>query len=507
MNPMLAHNILIVLVIVVLGKTVVFIRTLFVSYYFGATVESDAYFVANSVPSIVYLAFITSFVVLLLPEYDRQRAQGGADSANAFLSKYLVYVISVSFILSVLSALFIADFVQLLAPSLSDYGKSLAADLGLVLVLSFPFTALCLSLASISTAYKKYYAPHIIPIFSGIFTVISLVLFVDYFGVLVLAVSGVLATVFQSVIQLLIARSYYSFSFKRPIFDDNIKGLSFLAVPVIIGVAIDQVNLIANNVLATEIGTGSLSSLNYAQNLQLTILGVVTTATLTVVYPVMSRLSSQSKDDEVTLTSFYGIRIALLILAPVLFYLAMYVEAFVKIVYFRGKFDSQALSMTSEAMLYYLGGIVFLTIREFLIRHYYLEKRVIIPLVVGVVSVSTNVALSVFLVDDYGVAGLAMANSVAACITASLLMAMLSNFEITIVKFVRSFVFISSLALALLLGWVVLIVVDDMIVDSTVSFFVLAVLFFVAYFIMLLKLRVREAIGLYQFIKSKIVGV
>lgn len=422
MKNLIGLNILLVFIIIFLGKIISFLKNIFISFYFGATDISDAYFAANNISSILYLAFISSYLVLLIPEYDKFRKNKGQQEATDFLSKYLTFTTIVSIFLSLVCLLFIKPLIEFIAPHFDEKTKYIATSLGKILVLSFPFTAISLSLAATSTTYGKFYAQHIIPIFSGLLVIASLYFFVEQFGIYVLVLAGLSATLLQTMIQIYLSKSYFKYKFNFPIIDENIKNMTILVLPIFLGTLVEQLNLLANSIISSGLAKGSLSALNYAQTIQLTIIGTLTTAVLTVLYPKMSKLTSENRTADVIKTTWLGIKYLLLALTPIIIYFSINTTALIKAVYFRGSFNETALLQTSNILFYYLISIIFVSLREFIIRVYYLAGRTTFPMVIGAIAVFTNILLSYLFVAKLGAPGLSLANLVATFASVILLM-------------------------------------------------------------------------------------
>ena len=63
-----------------------------------------------------------------------------------------------------------------------------------------------------------------------------------------------------------------------------------LSLPVLIAVAINDINAIIDRTLASSLISGSISALNYANNIQSIILGVFEAAIVAVIFPLISKM-------------------------------------------------------------------------------------------------------------------------------------------------------------------------------------------------------------------------
>lgn len=495
-----------VLILIVLGKLCSFVRDIIISSQFGSTYQTDAYFAANNIPSIIFTAIISSYLVLLIPTYKKIQVQQGIHESNLFVSRILNIFIVLSIPLSVIGFLFIEELIYAVAPGFDVKTMSLAIVLGKILILSFPFSSATTILATISNANNKFFAPHIIPLTSSVFVIVGILLFSDKYGIKTVAVSGVLAFVLQLFIQILISRRHFKYSIKAKFLDKHIKKMTWLIMPVFLSFSIDQINLLINSIICSGLPQGSLSSLNYAQRLQATINGTLSMAVITVIYPIISKLLAQNKYEELTQIMAKSLRGVFFVLFPVIVFLAFHTKDFVTLVYFRGKFNVRALDQTSSVFFYYSINVLFISLREIILRLYYIKNNTKIPFITSAVSLIVNVVLSLILVRYLQVAGLALANLIATLISALILFYLIDktiNISLTINHIL---ILLKKNILPLLLFILYHIWIEIYIDFETIflPFVLLFLLSLVIYFILLLIFKQKEAIAIFRFIKSKI---
>ncbi|MGK0427939.1 MAG: putative peptidoglycan lipid II flippase [Ulvibacter sp.] len=427
MSQRIIKNSIFVLLLIAGGKVLSFLRDVIISSQFGSTYQTDAYFAANNIPSIIFTAILSSYIVLLIPNYKKIQVKDGVEEANIFVSKVINLFFIVSLLLSFLGFYFIEELLYLVAPGFNDETRELGVVIGKILILSFPFSSATLILSTISNANNKYYAPHIIPAFSAFFIIVCILLFSDEYGIITLAVAGVAAFFFQLLIQIFISKNHFKYTIKVNFFDKNIKKMSWLVLPIFLGFSIDQINLLVNSIISSNLAEGSLSSLNYAQRLQATINGTFSTALITVIYPLISGLLAENNIERLTSIMTKSLRGVFLVLFPIIVFLSLNSEAFVAIVYYRGEFDSTALEQTSSIFFFYSFNVLFISLREVILRLYYIKENTKMPFITSGISLVINIVLSLILVKYLDVSGLALANLVATAISTLLLFTLISS--------------------------------------------------------------------------------
>ena len=129
-----------------------------------------------------------------------------------------------------------------------------------------------------------------------------------------LMVAAVLAVLSQLLIQLPeTKKAGYKYKFVFDFKDKYIKKLLYLSLPVLIGVAINDLNVIVDKTLASSLTSGSISTLNYANKLNGLILGVFISAITTVIFPILSKEVNNKNIPGLKEAMGYGVNFILLI--------------------------------------------------------------------------------------------------------------------------------------------------------------------------------------------------
>lgn len=506
MSKLLLKNSLFVLILIALGKMLSFLRDIIISAEFGSTFKTDAYFAANSIPSIIFTAIVSSYIVLLIPTYKRIEVQSGFNIANLFVSRLINMFFVLSIFLSIFGYIFIEEFIYIVAPGFDQETKELAVFLGKILILSFPFSGVALILSTISNANNKYYAPHVIPIFSSLFIIVAVFLFSEHYGIVTLAIAGVVSFVFQLMIQVLISRKHFKYNFKAKFFDSDIKKMSWLVLPIFLGFSIDQLNLLANTIISSTLLEGSLSSLNYAQRLQATITGTFSTAILTVTYPLISKLNAEKDFDRLTYILKSSLKGVFLLLTPIIVFLAFNSVSFVSIIYFRGKFDMDAVHLTSNVFLFYSINVLFISLREIILRLYYIKDQTRIPFISSIVSLFINIILSLIFVKFLGVSGLSLGDLVGSFVSLIILYSLIRNKTGININWKQIYRF--STPLVIPIGAFVIIQYFQSkffhIGNNLFMFLASFLLAIIIYYLLLLAVKQKEAQFAFTYIKQKI---
>lgn len=189
-----------------------------------------------------------------------------------------------------------------------------------------------------------------------------------------------------------------------------------MSLPVFIGVAINELNVLVDKSLASSLVSGSISALNYANKLNSLILGVFISAITTVIFPLLAKESNSGNIKGMKMIMRYGVNLILLITIPATVGLIVLAKPIVEVAFETGEFDATATIMTTQALIFYSLGLVAMALRLLITKVYYSLQDTKTPMVNSAISVGFNIVLNIILVRFMTHAGLALATSIATII-------------------------------------------------------------------------------------------
>lgn len=414
---------LIIIIFTLGSKLLGFIREILIAAKFGSGMETDTFFVAMTATFLItgFLsnAISTTFIPVLSEIESKEGKKGKIEHANNMLN--IIFVLS---ILLVIGAWIAAPIiVKLLAKGFQGEQFELSLQLtriGLPMIL---FGGILGVFTGYLQSEQKFISTAAIG-FPFNFVYIFFLLFLSSkFGIKGLMVTAVIAVGSQFLIQIPEARiSGYKYIFKFNLKDKYIKKVILLSFPVLIGVAINDLNAIVDRTLASSLVSGSISALNYANKLNILILSVFVSAITTVIFPLLSKESNSDNIPGMKKLMGRGINFILLITVPATVGLIVLAKPIVEIAFQRGAFDPIATLMTSQALVFYAIGLVAMALRLLLNRVYYSLQDTKTPMVNGAISVGFNIVLNIILVKFMNHSGLALGTSIATIIATLLLL-------------------------------------------------------------------------------------
>jgi putative peptidoglycan lipid II flippase len=198
--------------------------------------------------------------------------------------------------------------------------------------------------------------------------------------------------------------------------------------PRLIGQAAWQVNLIAIASFASTLGDGAVAANTYALQLMLLPHGLLALSVATVLFPEMARQYALGALGEVQRIATGAIRSIIFFGLFCSILLSVLGVPIVRLLFERGRFDALSTSLTSEALIAYAFGLAAFAAAEIIVRTFYAMQDTMTPVVVGIMAVVVNISGGWWLLgQQYGIAGLAFAFSVANIFEASVLLLVLGR--------------------------------------------------------------------------------
>ncbi|MBI2064118.1 MAG: hypothetical protein HYT66_00145, partial [Candidatus Yanofskybacteria bacterium] len=171
------------------------------------------------------------------------------------------------------------------------------------------------------------------------------------------------------------------------------------------GLAAAQVNWMILNALATTLGIGAVSALNFALNLQYVPIALVGISAAVALFPTMSR-EALSDGKSFSLRISGTLNNILLLIVPLSFLFAYLREDVVRILLGSGLFGPKDIGLTADILGFFIIGVFAQSIIPILARSFYAMQNTRIPVLAGIISVGAGIFLAFRLIDGWGVLAL-----------------------------------------------------------------------------------------------------
>lgn len=405
----------------ILAKILGFVRELVLASSYGASMYSDAYLTAINIPLVIFTVIGGALGTVLIPMYFEVNSSLGEKGAIKFINNVFNVVIILCAMLAIVGFMFTEQIVKIFAVGFNGEILKLTINFTRILIIGIIFTGLSYIMTMYLQVKNNFAITGLITVPKNIIIISSIILSIKY-NPYIMVWGTLLGTASEFLFQLPFAiKRGYKYQPYINIKDTYIKKTAWLIGPVLIGVAVNQINTMVDRTLASTLVEGSISALNYANRLNGFVMALFITSIGAVVYPMLSKLSSDNNKDGFSSSVVKSINSVILLVIPISVGAIVLSKPIIKLLFERGEFDARATSMTAIALIMYSLGMVAVGLRDILGKVFYSLKDTKTPMINGVLAMVMNIVLNIILVRYLKLAGLALATSMSAIICILLL--------------------------------------------------------------------------------------
>lgn len=324
------------------------LRESIVAREFGASAETDGYFLAFSFITLVVAMIATGFNNVFLPLYIKRR-QSKMDltdgNANALLNWTMLLFIGVS-VAGWSTASWIVPFIY---GNMLPATELIAIEMTEVFFIFMTFIALAGLLESYLQSRRIFVPTLVSKLLATFMSAIFALLFSGIWGIYALAYGFVAGTILGAIIQLYyLVKSNYKWEPTLKMESDFRKAFIILIIPSLLNSVVGQVNLFVNKAFASGTIEAAVTYLNNA-SLIISIPNAIYAATLAaIIFTLMSEQATDKAKFKDTL--FLGMEISFVTLVPISVGLLVVGDALISFIYEGGAFTAQDADYTYMAL-------------------------------------------------------------------------------------------------------------------------------------------------------------
>lgn len=402
---------------------------------FGAGRMTDAFYASFTLPDMIFgLLILGALSSAFIPVFVEKLSEKNDEDAQIVANSFMNFILITAIIFGVIVFIAAPKLVPFMFPGFFNTPSNdnfnlyqLTVNLTRIMILSPIFFSISGVFGGILNSYKRFVAYSLAPIIYNIAIILSVVYLRGYFEVPIYAVTvGVIVgAILHALIQL---PSVLSTGYRwKPIIDmkrGQVARIIKLMIPRALSIGANQINLFVDMIIASFF-VGGITVLNFANNIQTTPTVIFGISIATAIFPVLSE-SFVKKDMTEFMRSFsWSARRILFFMIPATIGIVILRAQIVRLIYGIGNFSWDNTYWTTKALLFFAIGLVAQALIPLLVRAFYSIQDTKTPLYISLVTMVVNVILSVTLPFipslQLGVAGIALAFSVAGIVNATLL--------------------------------------------------------------------------------------
>lgn len=397
----------ILFVLIIISKFIGFFRDISLSFVYGTSIISDAYLISISIPTVIFTGLISSMMTAYMPIVNNIKDK---KEVSKFNNNLLSIIVVFSFIMSIIFFLGSGVLIKIFGSGLNNEAFKLASSFLKVTIWCLPFLSSGFLFVAILQQSENYIQVGMNGIILNIFILLGI--FISKYNLIFLTIMVLIGYIVQSAYFYFITRrnKLLSFHFIIRLKDRNIIKMFKLMIPVFLGQIIGEINNIVDKNLASRLAIGTITSLDYSYKIIAMIQGIAIFPIATVVFTKISKIIKNNR------TSAYNIinttiNIGSMIIIPINVFLFFYSREIIKLFFYRGAFDIEALLRTTDCLEMYSLGLTPFALRCIIEKIFFADSDSKTPMITSVIGIFFNIILNIIFMRYYGHSGIALATS------------------------------------------------------------------------------------------------
>jgi len=431
-GPTLARAATLMAAATVASRVLGLVREIVAAALFGATNAKAAYVIAYYVPFFVQRLLLGGTLsIVFIPTISRYLARGEHAEARAVSANLLTLVLFIGLAMAAVGQLVAPLLVPLAAPGFaaSPGLVGLAVSLTRIIFVAMLFLALSVYVTGFLQAHQQFTVPALAPLVFNVVIIAGTLLLGVRYGITGLAVSWILGTAAQYLVQLPAAWRL-GLRFGRPdLRHPAVADLGRLAVPAMLGLAIVEINAYVGRFFASFVPAtataNAVAVLDYAYEVIQAPAGIFAISIATAIFPLLAAHAAVEARGELRAAAMLALRMLLAIILPVAAFAVALSEPLIRLLFERGLFTGAATRAVADATAAYALGLPAIAASYVVTRAYYALHDMATPVRVGVWMIGLNALLDYVLMRLWGATGIAVATSLVATANVATLLVLL----------------------------------------------------------------------------------
>lgn len=411
-----------------LSRILGFVRDMIIASLFGAMSSADAFFVAFRIPNLLRRltaegAMTAAFVPVFTDSYHNK----GKTPAFLFACNVITILTILLALLVATGEIFTKELVALIAPGFTATAESFGLTVTLTQIM-LPYL-LVISVAAVMmgmlNSMKIFFLPALAPVLLNVAIITSALVLRNSFAepTISLAIGVMTGGILQLAMQYFpLAKRGFRFRPSLDFKDSSTRKVGLLILPGIFGMAVAEINIFVDTLLASLLPEGSVSSLYYGNRITQFPLGIFGVAIGIASLPALSRVMTGEGFEKMTRLFTHAIRLTLFISIPAMCGLVILAEPISNLLFERGEFGESARIACAVAVIYYAIGLSAFSGVKVTVSAFYALKDTVTPVRIAAFSMLVNIILNLLLMKPLGAGGLALATSIASWLNLFLLL-------------------------------------------------------------------------------------
>jgi putative peptidoglycan lipid II flippase len=403
-----------------------YVRDIAIASKLGAGVLNDVFVAAFRLANMFRNIFAEGALnIAFVPEFSQIMQENGKEKAMIFAAKIHSLLLLILAGFCVIAIIMMPEIIWYTTPGFRDdlYVYDLTVLLGRI---TFPYL-FCISLAAfyggILNSFGKFFPFAIAPAILNISCILCLYFF-DSLKTSAHTLS--IATLIGGVLELLwmvyfLFKNSCRLSIVKLQIDPQISKVLKNMIPIIVASGVTHINAFVSMVILSFF-PGGLSYMYYADRIIQLPIALIGTAIGTVLLPMLAKSFVGKNENSSIDMQNDAIKVVMFLAIPATFALLLLSHEIIYVLFERGEFSHNATIETAKTLLLLSIGLpAFILIKVFQ-TNFYSKLNTKLPVILAIICIFINLAISLMAMDNFKYLGVAAANSIAGWVNFLLLL-------------------------------------------------------------------------------------
>ena len=400
-NQSLVRSTFMLMILFGIAKAISLGQTVIIADFIGLGSEWDAYVAANRIPELIVIlisggALGHAFIPIFSSYLARGEKKDGYRLASHVVNTVFTLAIIISGIIFVLTPWMVSNWI---APGFAENPETIQQTIIMMRLLLIGTIIFAVSgiFSSILHSHNHFLLPAVAPIMYDLGILFGVVFLLKPFGIYGVAIGTVVGALAHLLIQVpgLIrngARWFPEIGFSDPMLWKVIR----LMLPRVAGLFVFQFNFLVMTNIASRLGEGSVSALDWGWRLMQIPQTLIGTAMGIVIFPTLAALSEVKDEDGKRNAMSGALKFIMVASIPSAIGLILIGRPLLSLLE-RGAFDASATSLVYSTLSAFTLGLIVHSMLEVVARSFYADKDTWTPLWAALGGAGINLFLSLWL--------------------------------------------------------------------------------------------------------------
>lgn len=408
----------------ILSRSLGYVREAVISGAYGATGVADSFVSALFLVNTVAAVLLYTLVTLVIPLFQREEEEHGADSAWGLAGAIAGWVglglIALAAVIGLVPEAFAALF------ALEDERRDVVVELLRIMApaaMLQGFSALATALLQV---HGRFAGPAAVGVVFNLAIIAGIAIGEGSIGIEAAAWGVTAGAVLQVALQLpQLLRMVRAAKARPRLSHPRLRTAALLALPVLGASVLQQINGFTDKLFANTLEEGRTAALSYASALGSAPRTALLFPLLTPLFPLVSRMLAERRPDAALDAFRRAAGLLTLVAAPITALIALYPDEIARIAFGRGKCGDYCVEQTASPLLFY-GLALWAAFLGYLVNRTLAAANAARDILVATaIGVPLTIALDLAFLGPLDQAGLALASAIAVYTTTFLTLVLL----------------------------------------------------------------------------------